>query len=179
MRLSRRAFAAAFCCSLAAPALSAGPSAHDFGFTSIEGDPLAMSSYAGKTVLLVNTASRCGFTGQYEGLQALYDTYKDKGLVVLGVPSGDFRQELSSNEAVAEFCEINYGINFPMTEIEPVTGKSAHPLFAWMAEQGSVPRWNFNKFLIGPDGKLIASYGSTTRPDAPKLLAQIDETLSQ
>ncbi len=161
------------------PALAADPSAHDFSFTSIEGDALDMSSYAGKTVLVVNTASRCGFTGQYEGLQALYNDYREKGLVVLGVPSKDFRQELASSEDVKHFCEINYGINFPMTEIEPVTGKNAHPLFAWMAKDGKVPNWNFNKFLIGPDGALLEQYGATTGPDSAKLVARIEETLEQ
>ena len=179
MSFSRRLFAALALSALAAPAFAAEPTAHDFSFTAIEGDPLAMSSYAGKTVLVVNTASRCGFTGNYKGLQALYETHRDKGLVVLGVPSGDFGQELSTNEAVAEFCEMTYGIDFPMTEIESVKGKSAHPLFAWMAEQGSVPNWNFNKFLIGPDGKLVAHFSTTTRPDAPKLVAKIEETLTQ
>ena len=178
MLFSRRAFAATALCVAAAPAFAAGPSAHDFSFTAIEGDALAMAGYAGKTVLVVNTASRCGFTGQYEGLQALYDAYRERGLVVLGVPSNDFRQELSSSQEVKEFCEMTYGIDFPMTEIESVKGRSAHPLFAWMAEQGSTPRWNFNKFLIGPDGALLAHYGSATRPDAPKLLARIEETLA-
>jgi len=177
MKYSRRAFAVAALICVGGSALAAGPSAHDFGFTAIEGDPLSMAEYAGKTVLVVNTASRCGFTGQYEGLQALYNAYRDSGLVVLGVPSNDFRQELSSSAEVKEFCEMTYGIDFPMTEIESVKGSDAHPLFAWMAEQGSTPRWNFNKFLIGPDGSLLEHYGSGTRPDSPSLVARIEETL--
>jgi len=130
-------------------------------------------------VLVVNTASRCGFTGQYEGLQALYNDYREKGLVVLGVPSKDFRQELATAEDVKHFCEINYGIDFPMTEIEPVTGDDAHPLFAWMATDGKVPNWNFNKFLIGPDGALLEHYGSSTRPNSAKLVSRIEETLDR
>lgn len=179
MQFSRRAFAVMALCAFAGSAAAAGPSAHDFGFTAIEGDPLSMAGYAGKTVLVVNTASRCGFTGQYEGLQALYDAYREQGLVVLGVPSNDFRQELSSSAEVKEFCEMTYGIDFPMTEIESVKGSGAHPLFAWMADQGSTPSWNFNKFLISPDGALLAQYGSGTRPDSPKLLARIEETLAR
>lgn len=181
MTFTRRIFTAAALCLLAGPvsAASAGQTAHDFAFTAIEGDPLSMQDYAGRTVLVVNTASRCGFTGQYEGLQALYDGYKDRGLVVLGVPSGDFRQELASNEEVRQFCEMTYGITFPMTEIESVKGAGAHPLFAWMAAQGKVPSWNFNKFLIGPDGALVAHYGSNTRPDEPTLLAQIEASLAK
>jgi len=179
MQFTRRSLALAALCVMSAPALAAGPSAHDFGFTAIEGEPLRMAGYAGKTVLVVNTASRCGFTGQYDGLQALYDAYRADGLVVLGVPSNDFRQELASSAEVKEFCEMTYGIDFPMTEIESVKGRDAHPLFAWMAAQGSVPNWNFNKFLIGPDGQFIAQFGSSTRPDAPKLLAMIEQTLTQ
>ena len=179
MQFSRRIFAIAALCFVAGPVSASGPSAHDFGFTAIEGDPLSMAEYAGKTVLLVNTASRCGFTGQYEGLQALYDAYREQGLVVLGVPSNDFRQELASSEKVKEFCEMTYGIDFPMTEIESVKGSGAHPLFAWMAKKGSAPRWNFNKFLIGPDGSLLNHYGSSTRPNSPKLLARIEESLER
>lgn len=177
MRLTRRSLALTAACAFALPAVAAGTSAHDFSFMAIEGVPLSMADYAGRPVLVVNTASRCGFTGQYEGLQALYDKHREDGLVVLGVPSGDFRQELSSNEEVKNFCEMTYGIDFPMTEIEPVTGPYAHPLFAWMAEQGAVPNWNFNKFLIGPDGRLVQRYGSTTRPDNPALMAQIEGLL--
>jgi glutathione peroxidase len=178
MRLTRRSLALTAACAFAFPALAVGGSAHDFSFTAIEGDPLSMAEYAGRPVLVVNTASRCGFTGQYKGLQALYDKHRDAGLVVLGVPSGDFRQELSSNEEVKNFCEMTYGIDFPMTEIEPVTGPRAHPLFAWMADQGAVPNWNFNKFLIGPDGRLVQRYGSTTSPDDPKLVARIESLLA-
>ncbi len=178
MRPTRRSLALTAACAVAMPALAVGQSAHDFSFTAIEGDPLSLADYAGKVVLVVNTASRCGFTGQYEGLQALYDKHRENGLVVLGVPSGDFRQELSSNEEVKNFCEMTYGIDFPMTEIEPVTGSRAHPLFAWMAAQGAVPNWNFNKFLIGPDGRLIERFGSNTRPDDPKLMSRIEGLLA-
>ncbi len=146
-----------------------GKTAHDFGFTAIEGDALPMSSFEGRPVLVVNTASRCGFTYQYDGLQALYDQYRDQGLVVLGVPSQDFRQELATSEDVKKFCEVNFGLDFPMTEIEKVRGKGAHPLFQWLAAQGAKPDWNFNKFLIAPDGRFVAKYGSSVKPDSAKI----------
>ncbi len=152
-------------------------SAHDFSFTSIEGGALPMSAFAGKAVLLVNTASRCGFTHQYDGLQALYDRYRDEGFVVLGVPSQDFRQELASSAEVKKFCEVNFNLDFPMTEIEPVKGKGAHPLFQWLAGQGAKPDWNFNKFLIAPDGRFVEKFGSSVNPDAPKMSKAIRKVL--
>jgi len=151
--------------------------AHDFGFTAIEGGPLPMAQFAGKPVLVVNTASRCGFTYQYDGLQALYDRYRDQGLVVLGVPSQDFRQELASSEDVKKFCEVNFDLDFPMTEIESVTGAGAHPLFAWLAEQGATPSWNFNKFLIDPQGRFVAHYPSSVKPDSTRIGSEIEGVL--
>jgi len=147
--------------------------AHDFAFTAIEGDALPMAQYSGRPVLVVNTASRCGFTYQYDGLQALYDAHRDQGLVVLGIPSQDFRQELATSEDVKKFCEVNFNLDFPMTEIERVKGADAHPLFRWLAEQGAAPAWNFNKFLIAPDGRFVAQYPSSVRPDSPKITEQI------
>lgn len=182
-QITRRTLAASvlYAALVASPAIAAesAASAHDFTFTAIEGDPLAMSDYRGKAVLVVNTASRCGFTSQYEGLQALYDAYKDDGLVVLGVPSNDFRQELASSEEVKNFCEMTYGIDFPMTEIERVKGDGAHPMFRWIAKQGGTPSWNFHKFLIDKDGQFVAHYGSSTRPDSDELVARIQETLGR
>jgi glutathione peroxidase len=160
------------------PAFASGEkTAHDFGFTAIEGDPLPMASFAGKPVLVVNTASRCGFTYQYDGLQALYDRYRDEGLVVLGVPSQDFRQELATSEDVKKFCEINFDLDFPMTEIEKVKGNRAHPLFRWLAERGATPDWNFNKFLIAPDGTFVAKYGSSVKPDSDKIADDVRKLL--
>ena len=163
--------------SVPAHADNAATNAHDFVFTAIEGDPLPMSRYAGKPVLVVNTASRCGFTYQYDGLQALYDRYRDEGLIVLGVPSQDFRQELATSEEVKKFCEVNFDLDFPMTEIEGVRGKDAHPLFRWLADQGAKPDWNFNKFLIDPDGEFVMKYGSSVKPDSPKVTDRIAEML--
>ena len=146
---------------LALPALAAGR----FVFASIDGGTLDLADWRGRPVLVVNTASLCGFTPQYEGLQALYDRYRDRGLVVLAVPSNDFRQELGSDAEVKEFCEVNFNLTLPMTEITHVRGPRAHAFYRWLAEdQGFAPRWNFNKVLIGPDGAVVATWGSTTAP---------------
>jgi len=174
------ALAAVGLCS-AAPAASAGMSAHDYSFTSIDGAALPMSEFAGKAVLVVNTASRCGFTPQYDGLQALWETYRDRGLVVLGVPSNDFgSQEPGSEADIKEFCTVNFNITFPMTEKEVVSGDKAHPFYAWAREQvgfvGS-PKWNFHKYLIGPDGQLVDWFSSVTGPDSSRLVAAVEKTL--
>jgi len=158
-----------------------GATAHAFSFTSIDGTPLPMEQFAGKAVLVVNTASRCGFTPQYDGLQALWDTYRDKGLVVLGVPSNDFGgQEPGSEAEIKEFCTVNFSINFPMTEKEVVSGSKAHPFYVWAREQvgfiGS-PKWNFHKYLIGPDGTLVDWFSSMTGPDADRLVSAIESAL--
>lgn len=154
-------------------------SAHDFTFTSIEGKPLSMKDFAGKPVLLVNTASACGLTPQYKGLQALWEAEKDNGVVVLGVPSNDFgAQEPGSETEVKEFCEVRYGVTFPLTAKNPVIGPNAHPLYKWIGEQtgeSGLPKWNFHKYLIGKDGSLKSVFGSRTEPDAPEIKAAIAE----
>ena len=148
-------------------------------FDSIDGGTLAVSDWAGQPVLVVNTASQCAFTKQYRGLQDLYDTYRDQGLVVLAVPSDDFKQELSSNAEVKEFCELQYGIDMPMTGITSVRGNSAHPLFASLRDEaGYVPRWNFSKVLIGPDGAVVAKFGSNTKPMSKTVTSQIEALLN-
>ncbi|MEC7485398.1 MAG: glutathione peroxidase, partial [Pseudomonadota bacterium] len=158
---------------LAFPAASAPLTAHDFTFENIDGGPLPLSDFAGKTVLLVNTASMCGFTAQYEALQAVYDKYRDAGLVVLGVPSDDFGgQEYDSADEIKQFCEINYGITFPMTDKVRVKGDNAHPFYQWVAAQGrmKLPRWNFYKHVIDADGNLVEWFASTTSPDSSKVI---------
>ena len=153
---------------------------HDFTLESIEGKYISLDSFEKKVVLLVNTASKCGFTPQYSGLQRLYDRYKDDGLVVLGVPSNDFNQELSNNEQVKEFCEIRYGVNFPLTKILKVRGDNAHPLYKWIAANVSVigtPRWNFHKYLIGKDGNIVNWYSSMTSPNSESLIKEIETAL--
>ena len=154
--------------------------AHDFSFENIEGGALSLADYRGQPVLLVNTASFCGFTPQYNGLQALWDTYRDRGLVVLGVPSDDFGgQEPGSADEIQQFCTVNYGIDFPMTDKVKVRGDDAHPYYLWVAEQGAikVPRWNFYKHLIDADGNLVDWFASTTKPNAPKIIAAIEAQL--
>jgi glutathione peroxidase len=156
-------------------ALAAG---RDYVFASIDGGNLNMSDWAGQPVLVVNTASQCGFTGQYEGLQTLYDRYRDQGLVVLAVPSDDFNQELDSAEEVKEFCEITYGLDLPMTDITSVKGDKAHPFYTDVrAETGFAPRWNFNKILIGPDGEVVATWGALTRPMSASITREVERLL--
>ena len=142
--------------------------------------PQALCQYAGQVVVVVNTASYCGFTGQYKGLEALHARYKDAGLVVLGFPSNDFAQEKGSNKEIAEFCENTFGVKFPMFAASSVRGDKANPFFKQLAAQGATaPRWNFYKYLIGRDGKLIDSYSSMTGPEDRKLVAEIEKSLRQ
>lgn len=136
-----------------------------FTFPSIDGGQIDLDDWRGQPVLVVNTASRCGYTSQYDGLQELYDTYRDRGLVVLAVPSNDFRQELATDAEVKDFCEVNFGLDFPMTTITSVLGETAHPFYKWLnTEVGFSPSWNFNKVLIAPDGTVAATFGSNARP---------------
>jgi len=156
--------------------------AFGFALTSLAGEPLPLQAFAGQPLLIVNTASRCGFTPQYAGLQALWTEYRGKGLTVLGVPSNDFGgQEPGTRQEIAGFCERNYGVGFPMADKVPVKGAAAHPLFRWLAGQGGLlarPRWNFYKYLIGRDGQLQDWFGSTTPPGSARLRAAIDRALA-
>ena len=156
--------------------------AYDFSFVSINGAPLPLSDFDGKTVLIVNTASFCGFTRQYADLQSLYERFSEQGFVVLGVPSNDFGgQEPGDEGEIKSFCEINYGIDFPMTEKVKVKGNDAHPFYAWASERlGFVakPRWNFHKYLINPDGELVAWFSSPTSPLSKKVITTIEQHLT-
>lgn len=148
-------------------------------FASIDGGDLDLSQWQGRPVLVVNTASQCAFTPQYEELQALYDRYRAQGLVVLAVPSDDFRQELDSAEEVKEFCELTYGIDMPMTDITHVKGAQAHPFYRQLADEtGFVPRWNFNKVLLGPDGSVAGTWGSATRPLSRPVIRAVEQALA-
>ncbi len=141
--------------------------------------PQSLCQYSGKVVLVVNTASFCGFTGQYKGLEELYSRYKDKGLVVLGFPSNDFSQETGSNQQIAEFCENTFGVKFPMFAKSSVKGPEASPLFRQLAQlSGTAPRWNFHKYLLGRDGKLVDQYSSLTAPDSKGLLRAVEQQLA-
>ena len=165
------------------PAVAEGPatSAHDFSFTAIEGGPLPLSSFEGKAVLVVNTASRCGFTHQYADLQALWERYRDRGLVVLGVPSNDFGgQEPGTETEIKTFCEVNFDVDFPMTAKVHVKGQSAHPFYEWAASAfgpTGTPRWNFHKYLIAPDGRLADWFSTATSPTSEKVARAIEAQL--
>jgi glutathione peroxidase len=150
----------------------------DLAFPSIDGGSLSLAQWDGP-VLVVNTASQCGFAPQFDGLQALQDDYGARGLVVLAVPSDDFRQELDSAAEVKEYCELTFGITLPMTDITAVTGAQAHPFYqAVAAESGFTPRWNFNKVLIAPDGSVAGTWGAPTRPQSPKIRRAIEALLN-
>ena len=157
-------------------------SAYDFIFETLRGEKtLALSQFAGKILLIVNTASKCGFTGQYEGLETLYQHYQDKGLVVLGVPCDDFgHQEPGSSDDIAEFCQVNYGVSFPMTKKEHVKGADAHPFYVWAKKTlgfGTAPKWNFHKYLIDRQGNLIDYFSSPTKPSSKRVMAAIEKYL--
>lgn len=164
-------------------AARADGSAHQFTFDAIDGGTVALADYAGKAVLIVNTASQCGFTGQYEGLQALWERYRDRGLVVLGVPSNDFGgQEPGSEAEIAQFCETTFGIDFPMTTKVQVKGEGAHPFYAWARQElgaMAAPKWNFHKYLVGPDGRLVDWFSTVTGPDAGRLVSAVEKVLPE
>jgi len=176
------ASAMALGCAGAAMAGNDSGNAYQFTFTSIDGKPMPMSEFKGKTVLVVNTASQCGFTPQYSALEAVYKKYKDKGLVVVGVPSNDFGgQEPGSNAEIKKFCEGNYDVDFPLTTKYDVKGDTAHPFYKWAATTGgdaAVPKWNFHKLLIGPNGELITEFPTKTKPDAPDVTKAIESSLA-
>ncbi len=158
---------------------------YDFTAERMDGTSQAFADYKGKVLLIVNTASKCGFTPQFEGLEALYQQYKDKGLVVIGFPCNQFgAQDPGSNEEIGAFCQKNYGVSFPMMAKVDVNGKDAHPIFEWLKEEkgGMLSmltdgiKWNFTKFLIGSDGQVIDRYAPTTKPEALK--SDIEQALA-
>ncbi|MFZ2972868.1 MAG: glutathione peroxidase [Ferribacterium limneticum] len=166
------------------PAAAAGecPALLNHDFTSLQdGKPMPLCQYAGKVILVVNTASYCGFTSQYDGLEKLYTRLKDKGLVVLGFPSNDFgEQEPGSEKEIADFCRLTYGVEFPMVGKTVVKGKGANPFYLKLAQvTGSRPKWNFHKYLISRDATQVVAYTSFTKPDDKDLLKQIDEFLGK
>ena len=153
---------------------------YDLNIESITGEVIDFKEYRNKAVLVVNTASYCGFTNQYEELQELWDNYKSKGLVVLGVPSNSFNQEKKNNDEVKEFCEVNFNINFPLTTITEVKGDNAHEIFKWAKKnygKSAVPKWNFHKILINKEGKIEDTFASFTKPMSGKLIKKIEAIL--
>lgn len=164
--------------------IESAPGAYVLGHKvkSIDGKDVDLSQYKGKVVLIVNTASKCGMTPQYEGLQKLYEDKKEAGLVILGFPANDFRgQEPGTNEEIAEFCTSKYGVTFPMFEKIAVTGEGKHPLYAQLAEQpepiGGEPKWNFTKFLVDRDGRVVARFEPKVKPDDAAFLKKVEELL--
>ena len=152
----------------------------DLNIESITGDVINFAEYKNKVVLIVNTASFCGFTNQYEDLQKLWDTYKTKGLIVLGVPSNSFNQEKDNDSEVKEFCEVNFNINFPLTSITEVKGENAHELFKWAHKnhgKSAIPKWNFHKILINKEGKVEDTFNSFTKPSSKKIIDKIESIL--
>ena len=153
---------------------------YDFSIENINGETINFKDYKKKVVLVVNTASYCGFTKQYEDLQDLWDKYKSKGLIVLGVPSDSFNQEKKTNSEVKEFCEVNFDINFPLTTITEVKGKNAHDIFKWAENnfgKSAIPKWNFHKILINKQGNVEDTYASFTKPTSNKIINKIEEIL--
>lgn len=163
-----------------AAASAACPALLDHSFNRLQDDkPVSLCDYRGKVILVVNTASYCGFTSQYDGLEKLYDRLGKQGLVVLGFPSNDFgEQEPGSNEEIADFCRLTYGVRFPMFAKSVVKGRDANPFYRQLAElSGSTPKWNFHKYLINRDATQVVAFSSLTEPDDGKLLRKIDEFL--
>lgn len=155
--------------------------AHDFSFRSIDGEPLPLSKFKGKAVLVVNVASQCGLTPQYEGLEKLWREKRGEGLVVLGVPANDFgSQEPGTEKEIKTFCETNFAVDFPMTAKEHVIGGEAHPLYRWVATElgeDAAPKWNFHKYLFGKNGSIAGTFGSRTEPNDAAMNKAIDDAL--
>ena len=183
--MNRTSLAAALTAMTAlAGAATEAASIYDFQVQDIDGRPVSLKGYQGKVLLIVNVASRCGFTYQYEGLEALYKEYAGRGLVVLGFPANDFLgQEPGSNEQIKEFCTLNYGVSFPMFAKIHVKGRDAHPLYRFLTDKGTNPRfaggitWNFNKFLIGRDGEVLARFATKEEPGSEALRRAVERAL--
>ena len=155
--------------------------AYDFKFKDLDGSALNLSEYKGKVVVVVNVASQCGFTNQYEDMQNVWEQYQSRGIVMLGVPSNDFgKQEPGSNEDIKNFCEAKFGISFPMTEKVSVKGADAHPFYIWAEKnhgKSAVPKWNFHKIIINKEGKIEKTFSSMTNPSSKKFIEVIENLL--
>ena len=153
---------------------------YDFKINSITGETINFSDYQNKVILIVNVASYCGFTKQYSELQKLWELYRDKGFVVIGVPSNSFNQEKNDEEEIKKFCEVNFNINFPLTKITDVKGDSAHEIFKWAKTnygKSAIPKWNFYKILINKEGKIEDTFSSLTKPTSNKIVSKIEKLL--
>ena len=154
--------------------------AYDYKFNGIDGGEIDLKDYKNKVIIVVNVASRCGYTPQYEDLQTLYNNYKDKDLIVIGVPTNNFKQEPGSNNQIKDFCETNFGITFPMTEKINVIGSNSHPFFKWAKKDfgiGAIPKWNFHKIIIGKNGKIEDTFASFTKPNSKKFIRSIEKLI--
>jgi len=153
----------------------------DFSIEDINGEIIDFKNYKNKIILIVNTASYCGFTKQYDDLQKLSDEYKTKGLIVLGVPSNSFNQEKDNNNEIKNFCEVNFNINFPLSTLTKVRGDDAHEIYKWAKEnhgKSAIPKWNFHKILINKEGKVEDTYSSFTKPTSKKIIDKIEKLLN-
>ena len=154
--------------------------AYDFEFNGIDGNLIKLSNYKNKVIVVVNVASRCGYTPQYEDLQTLWSNYGNKNLVVIGVPTNNFKQEPGSNKEIKKFCETNFGITFPMTEKINVIGSNSHPFYKWAKKDfgiGAIPKWNFHKIIINKDGKVEDTFSSFTKPSSKKFIKAIEKLI--
>ncbi len=154
--------------------------AHEFSFKSIDGGEINLQNFKENVIVVVNVASRCGFTSQYEDLQNLWSKYRDQNLVVIGVPTNNFKQEPGSNKDIKDFCETNFNIDFPITEKMNVIGDNAHPFFKWAKEnhgKSAIPKWNFHKIIIGKNGKVTDTFASITRPSSKKFISLIEKAI--
>ena len=155
--------------------------AYDFNFNDLDGSNLNLSEYKDKVIVVVNVASQCGFTKQYEGMQTIWEKYESKGIIMLGVPSNDFgNQEPGNNKDIKNFCEAKFGITFPMTGKVSVKGENAHPFYKWAKKnygKGAIPKWNFHKIIIGKDGKIEDTFASITKPSSKKFILAIERAL--
>ena len=155
--------------------------AYDFNFKDLDGSPLNLSEYRDKVIVVINVASQCGFTSQYEDMQQVWEKYQSKGIIILGVPSNDFgKQEPGSNEDIKNFCEAKFGISFPMTEKVSVKGSEAHPFYIWAREnygKSAIPKWNFHKIIIDKNGKIAETFSSITSPSSKKFIKTLEKLI--
>ena len=155
--------------------------AYDFNFNDLDGTPLDLKEYKDKVIVVINVASQCGFTNQYEDMQKVWKKYQVKGVIMLGIPSNDFgRQEPGSNKEIKNFCEAKFGITFPMTEKVSVKGENAHPFYLWAKTnhgKSAIPKWNFHKIIIGKDGKIVDTFASITNPSSKKFITALEKAL--
>jgi glutathione peroxidase len=180
MTLSRRSLMLGLLAApIATAARGASPAGSRWVFEAIDGGTLDLADFHGGPVLVVNTASRCSSTPQYDDLQALWESYRYRGLTVVGVPSDSFGQELGSAAEVKEFCELNFAIDFPMTGLVEVSGPDAHPFYAWARDHGHAPSWNFHKILLDGEGRIVAAFDRFTEPRSPELVAAIEALLPE